>query len=469
MAITVGADELASMLGRWTSGTAPLPDDLTAALAALVDAGLLPAGGSLPPQRVLAKAIGVSRGTVTAAYEGLAARGYVVSRRGSGTRVRSVAVPLRDPGEGRLFSFTAQRGNAVDLSTGALPASPVARELLGDAVLDDYLDTDGYFPAGLPVLRQQIAAQFTSDGLATSPQEILVTAGAQQATWLVIRALTAPGDLVLVEEPTYRGALEALRVHGTRLRGIPMADGGIAVDQVRAALKAKPSLLYCQTGLHNPTGRRMPSARRRELGAVLSEAGLIAVEDRCSADLQLSGAPVARALASVADPETVITIGTMSKLFWGGLRVGWIRATADRIRGLTELLKTVQLSLSVRDQLVAADLIRLTDQARSERRAMLGRHLKVTEALVRSHFPAWTWGRIDGGSGLWLDTHNDATLLAQRGERVGVKLAPGPAFSAYGSQRTMIRLPVWQEEQTLARGLELLAAGRAPDPQCPTV
>lgn len=459
MAITVGADELASMLGRWTSGTAPLPSDLASALADLVDAGLLPAGGSLPAQRVLAGAIGVSRGTVTAAYEELAARGYVVSRRGSGTRVRSVPVPLRDPGEGRLFSFTSHRRHVIDLSTGALPASAVARQALGEGALGDYLDTDGYFPAGLPVLRQQIAAQLTNDGLRTSPQEILVTAGAQQATWLVIRALTAPGDLVLVEEPTYRGALEALRVHGTQLRGIPLVEGGIAVDQVRAALRAKPALLYCQTGLHNPTGRRMPSATRRELGEALTSSGLLAVEDRCSADLQLSGPAVSPALASVAAPDLVITIGTMSKLFWGGLRVGWVRASADRIRGLTEVLKTVQLSLSVRDQLLAADLIRLTDQARAERRAMLARHLAVTEELVGTFFPAWEWGRIDGGSGLWLDTHDDATVLAQRGERAGVKLAPGPAFSAYGSQRTMIRLPVWQEEQTLTRGLELLAAG----------
>lgn len=461
MATTPGSVELAGLLGRWTTGAGPLSTDLADALAGLIDAGLLPAGGALPPQRVLASSVGVARGTVTAAYEELGARGYVISRRGSGTRVCSRPTGLRDPGEGRLFSFTAERDQVIDLSTGALPASQAARAIMGEGLLADYLDTDGYFPAGLPVLRQQIAAQFTADGLPTTPQEILVTAGAQQATWLVIRALTSPGDLVLVEEPTYRGALEVLRVHGTQVRGIPMLAGGVSVEQVRAAGRAKPSLLYCQTGLHNPTGRRMGAGHRRELGQALTAAGLLAVEDRCSADLQLAGPSVAPALASVTDPDLVITIGTMSKLFWGGLRVGWIRASADRIRGLTEILKTVQLSLSVRDQLMAAALIRDTDRARAERRSMLVRHLRATESVVASYFPSWTWGRIDGGSGLWVDTHEDATLLAQRAERSGVKLAPGPAFSAHGGQRTMLRLPVWQEETTLSRGLDLLEVSGA--------
>lgn len=458
MATVVDADDLAALLGHWTSGRAALATDLAAALISLMDSGLLPAGCTLPSQRTLAGAIGVARGTVTTAYEDLAARGYVASRRGSGTQVRSVRVPLRNPGEGRLFSFTAQQAGVVDLSTGALPASDLATATLDDAEVREYLTTDGYFPAGIPVLRQRIAAQLTADGLPTSPQEALVTAGAQQATWLVFRALTAAGDLVLVEEPTYRGALEALRVQGMQLRGVPLAAGGVAVDQVRAATRAAPSLLYCQTGLHNPTGRRMAAPARRELADVITRAGLLTVEDRCSADLQLSGPAVAPALAAHADPELVITIGTMSKLFWGGLRIGWVRADAARIRGLTEILKTVQLSLSVRDQLLAARLVEQTGTARTERRRMLREHLAGTEALLREMFPDWTWEPIDGGSGLWVDTGTDAAALAQRGERMGVKLVPGPAFSVYGGQRTRLRLPVWHEARTLARGLELLAA-----------
>lgn len=457
MATTVDADELAGMLGYWSTGSGPLAHDLAAALITLMDAGLLPAGCTLPAQRALAGTIGVARGTVTTAYDELAARGYVVSRRGSGTQVRSVHVPLRNSGQGRLFSFTAQQADVVDLSTGALPASHVASTALTDPTLRDYLTTDGYFPAGLPVLRQRIAAQLTADGLPTSPQEVLVTAGAQQATWLVFRALTASGDLVLVEEPTYRGALEALRVQGVNLRGIPLTHGGIAVDHVRAATHSAPTLLYCQTGLHNPTGRRMAAAARRELAQVISGAGLLTVEDRCSADLQLTGPAVAPALAAHADPTLVITIGSMSKLFWGGLRVGWIRADSARIRGLTEVLKTVQLSLSVRDQLLAAALIEHTSRARAERRQMLRQHLDGAEAQLHAAFPEWTWEPIDGGSGLWVDTGTDAAALAHRAERVGVKLVPGPAFSVYGGQRTRLRLPVWHEPRTLARGLELLA------------
>lgn len=152
----VGADELSNLLGRWTSGAASLVDDLVSALVDLVDAGLLPAGMQLPPQRVLASALGVSRGTVTSAYAALEGRGYLLAVRGSGSRVRSDRTQLHARSGGRLFSFTAIDGDLIDLSTGALPGSRIALEAMagsGAGTLDPYLATDGYFPSGLPVLR----------------------------------------------------------------------------------------------------------------------------------------------------------------------------------------------------------------------------------------------------------------------------------------------------------------------------
>ena len=122
-----------------------------------------------------------------------------------------------------------------------------------------------------------IADQMTRDGLPTTPQQVLVTAGAQQATWLVVSSLVGAGDLVLVEEPTYRGALEAVREANARLRGIPMRAGGLVPEQVGAALRARPRLLYCQTGIHNPTGRTMAAGTRRELAGIINENGLVTV------------------------------------------------------------------------------------------------------------------------------------------------------------------------------------------------
>lgn len=448
-------DELSNLLGHWTTGNATLVDDLVASVGALIDAGLVPVGVGLPPQRGLAQALGVSRGTVTAAYDGLQARGYLASRQGSGSVVCSGRAHLHPRADGRLFSFTSVPGDLLDLSTGALPASEVAREVLGGglgSVPPSYLATDGYFPAGLPALRRAIADRLTRDGIPTNADQVLVTSGAQQATWVALTALLDAGSLVLTEEPTYRGALGVMRSVRSRIEGLPMAGGGIDPDQVGHALRRTPALLYCQTGIHNPTGRGMTRASRQALAEVVS-GRLCVLEDRTCVDLAISGPPAPPSLAGMVDPELLVTIGSLSKLFWGGIRVGWVRASEATVRGLVEVLKPAHLACSVPDQLLAIELIRRTDAARTERRALLTRALRDTEAALHARFPHWSWERIQGGPGLWIDTGEDAVALAERAKRVGVRLAAGPSFSAHGGQRTMLRFPVWHDADVLQASL----------------
>jgi DNA-binding transcriptional MocR family regulator len=268
---------------------------------------------------------------------------------------------------------------------------------------------------------------------------------------------------VLTEEPTYRGALEALRGAGARVEGLALVDGGLDPEQVRHAVARGPELLYCQTSIHNPTGRTMAVSARRELAEVINTAGLTTIEDACSADLTLSGPAVAPTLARLVDPELLVTIGSASKLFWGGLRIGWIRASADRIHGLAELRKPVDLATSVIDQLFAVDLIAQTGVARTQRRAMLGEALAGSQAVLAEVVPTWAWRPIAGGSGLWVDTGQDAVALAERGKRVGLKLAAGPGFSTYGGHGTYLRLPVWHDRDVLRTALAALVDAAQPD------
>lgn len=121
---------------------------------------------------------------------------------------------------------------------------------------------------------------------------------------------------------------------------------------------------------------------------------------------------------------------------------------------LTELLKAVQLGCSVIDQMISAELIRRTAEARRERRAMLAAALPTAEQQVSEVFPEWRWDPIDGGACLWVDAGTDALTLVERAKRHGVKLVAGPSFSAHGGQRTMVRLPVWHEPALLREGLE---------------
>jgi len=457
----VGTAQLTRLLGDWSRFDDRLTDAFAGAVIDLIDAGLIPSGAELPTQRDLAAALSVSRGTIATATQILESRGYVEARQGSGAWVRPGPGSPAWFGQGRFSSFTDPPPDVIDLSSGALPASPVAREVLSDPLGDElapYLDTDGYFPAGLPLLRQAIADNLTADGMPTRASEILVTAGGQQALGLAVRLVTRPGDLALVEEPTYRGALEALQTWGARIEGVPMTRGGIDVGLLAHAVRRKPALLYCQTSIHNPTGQSMRTADRRALAATADAAGLTTIEDCCSFEVTLVGAP-ARTLIGLVDPDLLISVGTVSKLFWGGLRVGWIRASESRIRSLLEMRKSLDLATSVPSQLWAARLLQRAGEARQQRREMLVRSLATAEALVGHYFPEWTWEPIRGGSGLWVNTGTDALALTEVARRCRVKLVAGPSFSAYGGQRTMVRLPVWHEPQLLRRALESVSAG----------
>jgi DNA-binding transcriptional MocR family regulator len=449
------AAELSRMLGDWAQPGTPLPDALASALLELIDAGFAPAGCVLPAQRDCASTLGVSRGTVAAAFADLEARGYLASTVGSGTRVRSGRAAAAT--DGRLFSFSHAAPGVIDLSTGALPASQVARRALASGVseMTDYLDTDGYFPAGLPVLRQAIADRLTRDGVPARPQQILVTSGAQQATCLAMRSLVSPGDLAVVEDPTYRGGLEVLRALGARVEGVPMTGRGLDVDLLRHALARRPAVLYCQTGIHNPTGTAMPCTVRAELGACIGRAGLPVIEDCCSYDLTF-GRP-AGTLAGHVPEDQLVMIGSLSKQFWGGLRVGWIHAAEGRIRKILELRKVEDLATSVMSQLLSAQLMAHVEEARRERREMLTARLRSTEDVVRGVFPGWTWRSIRGGTGLWIDTGGDVLALTETAKRVKVRLAPGPSFSPHDGQRTMLRLPVWHGPEILEEALEKIS------------
>jgi DNA-binding transcriptional MocR family regulator len=451
--------DVSRLLGSWAEPGRPLPESLATALIGLIESGLLAAGTRLPPQRLLARALGTARGTVAASYDSLEARGYLTSRQGSGSWVRSRTGDARARTSGRLFSFTTVAEGVVDLSSGALPASSFVQAALarpGIADLRPYLATDGYFPAGLSALRAGVATLNVGDATAPSAQQVLITAGAQQATWLATADAVEPGDLVLLEEPSYRGAIECFTNLGARVHGLRLVHGGIDVDHVRQGIKRGARALYCQTGVHNPTGQTMAAAARRELADEINRAGLLTIEDTSSGDLMLNGGAPASTLAGLVDPSLLVTVGTMSKLFWGGLRIGWIIATPSRIKRLTEQRKAIGLATSVVDQVLAIDLLADVDAARSERRDSLRAALVDTEAIVAEIFPDWTWERPVGGSGLWVDTRADAVRLAEAGKRIGVKLAPGPGFSTYGGLRSYLRLPIWHEADLLRHSLTAL-------------
>ncbi|MCB8904523.1 MULTISPECIES: PLP-dependent aminotransferase family protein [unclassified Streptomyces] len=471
----IASTRLSRLLTGWSSeGPGPLPRRLADALRELAARGDVAGGTVLPSQRELALVLGVSRSTVTAAYGLLESEGRLESVRGSGSRLRGSGTVDGYVTEGRLMSFdarsrTAASAGGADLSSGALPGLGAVGEAVGALTCGDLgalLGADGYHPYGIPALREGIAAYYRAAGVPTEAGQILVTSGSQQAVWLVAQALVEPGDTVVVENPTYRGALEALRARGARL--VPVGgdgpdgggDGADAAALRRLCAHVRPRLVYLQPTAHNPTGRSLDGAARREWQRVLAEQELFAVEDTACAELSLGDVPDEAApvpLVAGLPMGSSVTVGTLSKLFWGGLRVGWVRSSPQVVARLAKIKTLVDLSSSVVDQLVAVRLLDRLPEARARRRAELRGRRDAAEALLRAGAPHWEWTRPAGGPALWVRVPGaDTEALAQLARRHGVSVVPGSAFSPVDGFRDRLRLPYGHGTDALAAALPTL-------------
>ncbi|WP_052845439.1 PLP-dependent aminotransferase family protein [Streptomyces sp. NRRL S-31] len=448
-------------LGDWRSRPGPLGRALAAAVREAVVDGRLPAGTRLPPERELARTLRLSRGTVVAALSLLRADGWLSTRHGSGSAVR---LPARLTE--RTTPWSLDRGGApgapLDL-TLAVTAAPhdAYRAALARAVeLSAPLLVDsGAATAGLPRLRALLADRYTRAGLATRPEQILVTAGARAALTLLLDHLhtdrTAP---VLVENPAYPGALALLRARRTRLLPVPVsaADGWDTAHLTAAVRRHHPRLAYLVPDFHHPTGAAMDGAARRTVAALADRHDLTVLADETLRELDLRTPPGAEPHLAGA---RVIQIGSASKTLWSGLRVGWIRGTADLVRHL--LLSPLQARLAPPplEQLIAAELLGAPFPALlADRRARLREQRDHLAALLAG--TGWTYTVPAGGLSLWLrlgDGDPSATEFAARAAARGLAVTPGPHFAT--DRATLgrhLRLPFTATAGTLTRAVELL-------------
>ncbi|MDI6104050.1 PLP-dependent aminotransferase family protein [Actinoplanes sp. NEAU-A12] len=448
---------LVERLGRWSSGRGALYLLLAARIRTLIDEGELPPGTLLPPDRALASALVVGRTTVVAAYDLLAGEGRIVRRQGSGTRVAGPASPARPTTEAPGFLHLLEPRDGVIMLACAAPDAPPP-ELIeaytgilpGLAGLSGDL---GYHPMGHLGLRRAIADRYAARGLPTGPDQILVTSGGQQALTLLARALIRPGDRVLVQAPTYFGALEVFREEAAVLRTLPVGLSGFAA----ALATHRPALAYAMSAFHNPTGTVLPEPERRRLARAAADAGVPLIDDEVLAELGFPGEPAPPPLAQYHDQ--VITIGSLSKVIWGGLRVGWLRAPAPFIARLARMRTVLDLGGDIPAQLAAAHLLPRLDRslARTARQRR-ERHDHLRAELDR-HLPAWHVPAVPGGQTLWVRLpHGDGQSFAQRTLRHGVAVLPGSGLDAGGGSADRLRLHFLAEPDQLTEAVRRLAA-----------
>jgi DNA-binding transcriptional MocR family regulator len=457
------------VLDRTSGRRYPLTRQLADELRRRVQAGGLGIGERLPPVRVLAESLGVTPETVASAYKLLVAEGYLRGEVGRGT---FVAAPPLSAEEDPLAPF--QAGGALPpYATSPGSAPPIQRDLLRLAArpgvvsfaasvaapdlapadllrtaLTDVLTeegplalqvgpTEGYLP-----LRSAVAALVEERGIHVDPAAVCITSGCQQGIDLAAKVFVGPGDAVLVEQPSFLGALEAFRARGARVVGVPIEADGLRVDMLPSLIQRhRPKLLYCMPTYQNPTGRSLSAEKRRQLLRLASAYDLPVVEDDSAGFYPLDLDEVAPPSLKADDQAgNVIHLGTFSKLVAAGVRLGWLVASSPALEKLTaakyasDLSSDALMQRAMHRLLANGALARHLTMARVEYRRR--RDVLLAELSQPGTLPVGSaFEPPRGGFNLWLElpaAGPSSTDLYLEAVRRGVAFVPGPFFFAAG-------------------------------------
>ncbi|MCV2363884.1 PLP-dependent aminotransferase family protein [Paucibacter sp. DJ1R-11] len=447
-----------------------LSRQIHAQIKARILQGQLSHGARLPTTRALAQALDVSRNSVLRAYEQLESEGLIEARMGAGSFVSALKtlsasetpvpllqagpakpLPAPDPtpvelpetplwqalqhyqptattvGQGRAFRHGLP---ALDLFPHALWSRLQARFWRRQARPDPDAALSYGDPAGLPRLRELIAAYLShSRGLPCRPEQVLVTAGSQQAIAIAALALLSPGDRVGMESPGYRAAAAALGLGGARVLPVPLDEQGLRVGALRALGPVR--LVYTTPSHQYPTGVVMSLQRRLELLAWARANDAYVLEDDYDGEYRFSGVPLApMASLEAGQAGRTLYVGSFSKLLFPGLRLGYLVAPAHWLPTLARLRSVLDRQAAIADQAVLADFMaegHFLRHVRRMRRAARERRDAFIEAwtqdLTPLH-PRFQLPAVPAGLQVFLPLASRAEeqRLSQRAQAVGVEV-----------------------------------------------
>ncbi|GGB21261.1 GntR family transcriptional regulator [Flexivirga endophytica] len=457
METRVSARRLAVLLGPHSTGV-PAYRWLADGIRRLVADGRLLHGTRLPSERELLTQLGVSRTTVTRAYGVLRDRGYASAVRGSGTVVQVPGGPVAGGGEPLELSSLQPTGrDVVDLTCAAPAATPGLNRAYEAAVerMPSFIAGAGYFPLGVPELREAIAQRYADRGVPTDPDQIIVTTGALAALAATFRAVLRRADPVVVESPTYPNSLRALEHAGARVVGAPLVTE--AADDVAGVIRQSGvRMMLAMPDFHNPTGVVWSDDERARIARKWRGSGVTGVVDETMSDTWLDGPVDARPMAAHA--PGCVTVGSAAKTFWGGLRIGWIRAPHALTGAIARARLTMDLGAPVLEQLVVAHLLRTQGALSEESRQRIKDSRRVLLGLA-DRCPGWQVDVPTGGLSLWWHLPSESsTALVTAAERHGVLLAPGSLFAVDGrGLERWIRTPYALDAVSLRRAVDGIA------------
>ncbi|HEY0393092.1 MAG TPA: PLP-dependent aminotransferase family protein [Candidatus Elarobacter sp.] len=444
-----GWSDLALELDR--NSVVPVYRQIYERLREQILAGALPEGARLPPERILSGRLEVNRSTVVHAYRDLAADGLIAQRVGSGSRVAALDGGRPDRSEAvpwwvtlppwRVGQFPAvlgelaasEHGDLIAFVQGVPPADPspladLSRSFAraGDDVrfVLTYGDSEGFAP-----LREAIAERMRARGCAVTMRDVLVLTGSTQGITLVAQSLAEPGDEIVVEAPTYPGALQIFQIAGLRAIPVPVDDGGMRVDHVEAILRTRrPRFIYTMPSIHNPTGVTMNAERRDRLVTIAKRFGVPVVEDDPYGELALPPGPPLLA----RDPEYVIYLSSFSKTIAPSLRLGWLVAPRTIYERLLLRKQSYDMASSMYIQAGVCEYLAGGYDAHV---AALRMELRERRRIAHAAIDRW-WPKgmrvAPGGDGyyLWATAPREtrARALLANAERRGASFLFGEAF-----------------------------------------
>jgi DNA-binding transcriptional MocR family regulator len=314
-------------------------------------------------------------------------------------------------------------------------------------------------PLGWPELRELVAQLLSRRGAPTSPDEVQITNGAQEAISLAVGLVAADGRRIAVESPGYPSALDAI----VRVGGQPLAverdAGGLRTDRLKQLLASRGvHALYLAPSCNNPTGGRTAPSRRERIAALAADHELTIIEDTVLDDLRFDGDPGDPLWALL--PERVLAAGSLSKVAWGGLRVGWLRAPRPVVLRLARVKGALNIGVGAFDQLAALTLL---DDDYPElcrrRRAQAATHMRAIVEALRRELPEWDVPGPEGGWSLWLaPPAGSGAAFAQAALRRGVAITPGAANSPDGAFPDYVRVCYGPPPPVLEAAVQRLAA-----------
>jgi 2-aminoadipate transaminase len=306
-----------------------------------------------------------------------------------------------------------------------------------------YGETEGYRP-----LRELLANNMTRYGIKAKPENVLITSGSQQALDLIGRLFINRGDRVLVEAPTYLGALQAFNVYGVEYESVPIDENGLRTDLLEQPLRSGPKFMYVLPNFQNPAGTTLSEARRHELVLLADRYGIPIIEDDPYGQLRYEGEHLPSLV--VLDRENlrrddgysignVIYLSTFSKTLAPGLRLGWIVAPPEVISKLAQLKQGADLHTSTFTQFVAYEVARdgfLDKHVRIIRQIYRERRDVMLQALEEFFPPTVTWTHPQGGLFLWVTLPHGLDMKAVFNSALeqNVAFVPGDSFYASGGR-----------------------------------